>query len=76
MTCGCGDADQAANRAGDRTILVRFYLDEADKDEICRELSLTSAQFASVLHRARLRLKDLLEAEGLKGTDMFSCVLI
>ena len=61
--------------ARDRTILVRFYLDEAGKDEICRELNLTPAQFASVLHRARLRLKDMLEAEGLHGTDMFSWVL-
>lgn len=60
----------------DRTILVRFYLDEAGKDEICREMNLTPAQFASVLHRARLRLKDMLEAEGISGTDMFSWVLL
>jgi RNA polymerase sigma-70 factor (ECF subfamily) len=66
---------RSMSSARDRTILVRFYLDEAGKDEICRELNLTPAQFASVLHRARLRLKDLLEAEGLNGTDMFSWVL-
>jgi RNA polymerase sigma-70 factor, ECF subfamily len=61
--------------ARDRTILVRFYLDEADRGEICRELNVTPAQFASVLHRARLRLKDLLEADGLKRTDLFAWVL-
>jgi DNA-directed RNA polymerase specialized sigma24 family protein len=61
--------------ARDRTILVRFYLDEAGRGEICRELNLTPAQFTSVLHRARLRLKDRLEADGLKGTDLFAWIL-
>jgi len=60
----------------DRTILVRFYLDEEDKDVICRELNLSPAQFDTVLHRARHRLKDLLEAQGLKGTDLFSWVVL
>jgi RNA polymerase sigma-70 factor, ECF subfamily len=59
----------------DRRILVRFYLDEEDKDGICRELKLTPAQFASVLHRARLRLKDLLELHGINRSDLFSSVL-
>jgi RNA polymerase sigma-70 factor (ECF subfamily) len=59
----------------DRRILVRFYLDEEDKDVICRELKLTPAQFASVLHRARLRLKDLLESHGINRSDLFSSVL-
>lgn len=58
----------------DRRILVRFYLDEEDKEIICRELGLTPAQFASVLHRARQRLKDLLEAHGLKRADLFSFI--
>ena len=62
--------------ARDRTILVRLYLDEEDKDVICRELGLSPAHFASVLHRARQRLKDMLEAEGLKRTDLFSWLLI
>lgn len=56
----------------DRRILVRFYLDEEDKDVICREMKLTAAQFASVLHRARQRLKDLLESHGIRRSDLFS----
>jgi RNA polymerase sigma-70 factor, ECF subfamily len=60
----------------DRTVLVRFYLDEEEKDVICRDLQLTPAQFASVLHRARQRLKDLIEAHGLKRSDVFSWLII
>lgn len=58
----------------DRTILVRFYLDEQDRESICRELQITPAQFAKVLHRARTRLRTLLESDGLKRSDLF-CVL-
>jgi RNA polymerase sigma-70 factor (ECF subfamily) len=56
----------------DRTILVRFYLDEQDRESICRELHITPAQFAKVLHRARTRLRTLLESDGLKRSDFFS----
>jgi RNA polymerase sigma-70 factor (ECF subfamily) len=56
----------------DRTILVRFYLDEQDRESICRELNITPAQFAKVLHRARTRLRTLLESDGLKRSDLFS----
>jgi RNA polymerase sigma-70 factor (ECF subfamily) len=56
----------------DRTILVRFYLDEEDRETICRDLQITPAQFAKVLHRARTRLRTLLESDGLKRSDLFS----
>jgi RNA polymerase sigma-70 factor (ECF subfamily) len=58
----------------DRTILVRFYLDEEDRESICRDLKITPAQFAKVLHRARTRLRTLLESDGLKRSDLF-CLL-
>jgi RNA polymerase sigma-70 factor (ECF subfamily) len=58
----------------DRAVLVRFYLDEEDTESICRDLGLTPGQFAKVLHRARGRLRELVEGSGLKGTDLF-CVL-
>ena len=54
----------------DRTLLVRFYLNEEDKESICLDMGLTPQQFAKVLHRARLRLRQLLEANGLKGIDL------
>lgn len=48
----------------DRAVLIRFYLHEEDKESICRDLGLRPEQFAKVLHRARIRLRQLLEADG------------
>ena len=62
---------QNLHSARDREILVRFYLQEEDKDTICRDLALSAHQFDKVLHRARARLKDLLEARGLHKADFF-----
>jgi RNA polymerase sigma-70 factor, ECF subfamily len=67
---------RSMDSARDRTILVRFYLDEDDKESICRDMHLTPAKFDNVLHRARRRLRDLLEAQGLKGSDVFSLVML
>ncbi len=58
----------------DRAMLVRFYLDEEDKAAICRDLGLSPLQFDKILHRARGRLRKLLEAGGLGRTDLL-CVL-
>ena len=60
----------------DRALIVRFYLDEEDKESICRDLQLTPDQFTKTLHRARRRLRELLEARGLRGTDLFSWLLL
>ena len=60
----------------DRSVLVRFYLDEEDKEIICRDLNLTPLQFDKVLHRARRRLKELLEARGLSRSDLLSLVML
>jgi RNA polymerase sigma-70 factor, ECF subfamily len=59
----------------DREILVRFYLREEEKDAICRDLALAPDQFDKVLHRARGRLKELLEASGLQRSDFFMLCL-
>lgn len=59
----------------DRTLLVRFYLDEERKDDICRDMKMTHAQFASVLHRARQRLRELLEVHGIRRSDVFSWLI-
>jgi RNA polymerase sigma-70 factor (ECF subfamily) len=56
----------------DRAILVRFYLDEEDKDVICRDLGLSPLQFDKILHRARGRLRKLLESGGLRRNDLLS----
>ena len=59
----------------DREILVRFYLHEEEKDAICRDLELDADHFDKVLHRARGRLKELLEASGLQRSDFFMVCL-
>jgi RNA polymerase sigma-70 factor, ECF subfamily len=58
----------------DRAILVRFYLDEEDKDTICRDLGLTPLQFDKILHRARGRLRKQLESGGFGRSDLLSLV--
>jgi RNA polymerase sigma-70 factor (ECF subfamily) len=56
----------------DRAVLVRFYLEEQDRDTICEDMDMTPAQFAKVLHRARGRLRKLCESNGLQRGDLFS----
>jgi RNA polymerase sigma-70 factor, ECF subfamily len=58
----------------DRMILVRFYLDEDEKETICRDMGLSPLQFDKILHRARGRLRKLLESGGLGRQDLL-CLL-
>lgn len=45
--------------ARDRELLLRFYLREEDREDLCRELELSAPQFNRVLYRARQRFKEL-----------------
>jgi DNA-directed RNA polymerase specialized sigma24 family protein len=45
----------------DRMVLVRFYLDGVDKQQLCRELGLSPKHFDRVLMRARTRLRSIIE---------------
>src|ERR1700736_4741653 len=54
----------------DRAILVRFYLDDEDKETICRDLGLSPLQFDKILHMARGRLRKLVESGGLGRSDL------
>jgi RNA polymerase sigma-70 factor (ECF subfamily) len=45
----------------DRELLIRFYVYDQDKQEICRELGLSSLHFNRVLFRAKNRFRELLE---------------
>jgi RNA polymerase sigma-70 factor (ECF subfamily) len=63
---------RAMSSQRDRAILVRFYLDEEEKESICRELGLSPLQFDKILHRARGRLRKLLESGGLGRQDLLS----
>jgi RNA polymerase sigma factor (sigma-70 family) len=60
----------------DRSVLVRFYLNEEDKQAICHDLQLSALQFDKVLHRARTRLRQLLETGGVKRSDLFCLLLV
>lgn len=51
----------------DREILVRFYLDEQDKDDVCRQLGIDVSHFHRVVFRARERFRQLLDAAGVGG---------
>lgn len=54
--------------ARDREILARFYLDEQDKDDVCRQLGIDAAHFHRVVFRARERFRHLLDQAGIGGT--------
>jgi RNA polymerase sigma-70 factor (ECF subfamily) len=53
----------------DRAILTRFYLNEDDKSEICRDLNLTDLGFNQVLFRARNRFRQLVIQAGIDKHD-------
>jgi len=57
----------------DRELLVRFYLQEESKEELCRAFGLTELHFNRVIHRARDRFRDLLRQRGLSKSD-FLCI--
>jgi RNA polymerase sigma-70 factor (ECF subfamily) len=63
---------RAMSSQRDRAILVRFYLDEEEKEIICRDLGLSPLQFDKILHRARGRLRKLLESGGLGRNELLS----
>lgn len=60
----------------DREIVKRFYLDEEDKESICRALDLSPLHFDRVIFRARQRLRTLLESKGFVKSDFFNVLLV
>jgi RNA polymerase sigma-70 factor (ECF subfamily) len=59
----------------DRIVVKRFYLDEDDKDCICKDMGLSPVHFDRVVFRARQRLKTLLETKGFTFGDFFMLLL-
>jgi RNA polymerase sigma-70 factor (ECF subfamily) len=53
----------------DRELLVRFYLQDESKEDLCRAFGLTELHFNRVIHRARDRFRELLERHGLSRDD-------
>ncbi len=58
------------NSQRDRTLLVRFYLRDEDKEVICKDLGMSESNFNLVLFRARARFLELLEHQGLQRRDL------
>lgn len=52
----------------DRELLYRFHVLQQDRDEICSELQIEPTHFRRVLSRARLRMRELIEAEARPAT--------
>jgi RNA polymerase sigma-70 factor, ECF subfamily len=58
--------------ARDRELLVRFYLDDEEKEQICQELHLSPEHFNRVIFRARNRFRALLEQRGFWKADLLA----
>ena len=56
----------------DRLMLKRFYLEDHDKDIICKEMQLSEAAFNQALSRARRRFRHILEERGFAKRDLLN----
>jgi RNA polymerase sigma-70 factor, ECF subfamily len=62
--------------ARDRELLVRFYLYEETKEQLCQSLGLSDLHFNRVIFRARERFRELLQRRGLGKADFLSIAVI
>lgn len=62
--------------ARDRELLVRFYLNDEDKEIICLQLGLSREHFNRVIFRARNRFRELLRQHGLGKSDLLAVVAV
>ncbi len=58
--------------ARDRDILIRFYLDDEDKESICSQLQLSEDHFNRVIFRARNRFREFIENRGFRKADLLA----
>jgi RNA polymerase sigma-70 factor, ECF subfamily len=56
----------------DRDLLIRFYLNDESKEDICTALGLTDEHFNRVIFRARNRFRALLERRGYAKLDLLT----
>jgi RNA polymerase sigma-70 factor (ECF subfamily) len=59
----------------DREILVRVYLYDQDKEQVCRELGIGADHYKRVVHRARERFRTLIEQRHARS-DLYSLAFI
>jgi RNA polymerase sigma-70 factor (ECF subfamily) len=60
----------------DREILVRYYLDDEDREKICSELHLSEEHFNRVIFRARNRFRELIERRGFNKSDLLTIAAV
>jgi RNA polymerase sigma-70 factor, ECF subfamily len=60
----------------DRELLVRFYLHDEPKEQLCRAYGLSDLHFNRVIFRARERFRELLQRRGLGRSDFFSLAIL
>jgi RNA polymerase sigma-70 factor, ECF subfamily len=62
--------------ARDRELLVRFYLYEETKEQLCQSLGLSDLHFNRVIFRARERFRALLTRRGFAKADFLSMAIV
>jgi RNA polymerase sigma-70 factor (ECF subfamily) len=62
--------------ARDRDVLIRFYLDDQEKERICRDLQLSEEHFNRVIFRARNRFRELIENRGFRKADLLAIMAL
>ena len=67
---------QGLEHKRDREVLVRFYLNEEDKAQVCSALSLSELQFKSVVSRARERMRQLMQQSGYESIDVLAAAML
>jgi RNA polymerase sigma-70 factor (ECF subfamily) len=60
----------------DRDLLMRFYLNDEDKERICEDLQLSDEHFNRVIFRARNRFRELLQRRGFEKSDLLTIAAI
>lgn len=60
----------------DRELIGSFYLEEEDKETLCARLQLSAEHFNRVIHRARERFRELLEARGFRRGDFLALAFV
>jgi RNA polymerase sigma-70 factor (ECF subfamily) len=58
----------------DREVLLRLYLHEQSKQQICADLGVSEHDFSRIVDRARARLRLRLEGAGLRRSDLLSLI--
>lgn len=60
----------------DREILIRHYLNDEDKEDICHALGIPETAFHVALFRARKRFLDVLSERGMTRDDLLGSLTV